>query len=63
MPPLSALQSRIKGSVLGLAVGDTLGYPAGFRTRRQLQEELGPEGITGFIRLRALGRRSSSRQR
>jgi ADP-ribosylglycohydrolase len=44
--------SRIKGSLVGLAVGDALGYPAEFRTRRQLQEELGPEGITGFIRLK-----------
>jgi len=53
MHPLSALRSRIQGSLLGLAVEDTLGYPAGFRIRRrQLQEELGPEGTTGFIRLK-----------
>lgn len=45
-------RSRIKGSLVGLAVGDALGYPAEFRTRRQLQQELGPEGITGFIRLK-----------
>jgi ADP-ribosylglycohydrolase len=48
----SMLRSRIMGSLMGLAVGDALGYPAEFRTRRQLQEELGPEGITGFIRLK-----------
>jgi ADP-ribosylglycohydrolase len=45
-------RSRVQGSLLGLAVGDALGYPAEFRTRRQLQVELGPEGITGFLRLK-----------
>ena len=53
MQARSALRSLIKGSLMGLAVGDALGYPAELRTRRQLQEELGPEGITGFIRLKA----------
>ncbi|WP_224242460.1 ADP-ribosylglycohydrolase family protein [Hyalangium gracile] len=44
--------SRIQGSLVGLAVGDALGYPAEFRTRRQLLAEVGPEGITGFLRLK-----------
>ncbi|WP_093525496.1 ADP-ribosylglycohydrolase family protein [Stigmatella erecta] len=45
-------RSRIQGAIAGLAVGDALGYPAEFRTRSQLQRELGLEGITGFIRLK-----------
>jgi ADP-ribosylglycohydrolase len=44
-------RSQVTGSILGLAVGDALGYPAEFRSRRQLLEEIGPEGITGFLRL------------
>jgi ADP-ribosylglycohydrolase len=44
--------SRIQGSIAGLAVGDALGYPAEFRTRQQLLREVGPEGITGFLRLK-----------
>jgi ADP-ribosylglycohydrolase len=45
-------RSRIKGSIVGLAVGDALGYPAEFRTRSQLQREIGLEGITDFLRLK-----------
>jgi len=45
-------RSQFVGCIVGLAVGDALGYPAEFRTRAQLQRELGPEGITGFLRLK-----------
>jgi len=44
--------SQLIGSVVGLAVGDALGYPAEFRSREQLLREIGPEGITGFIALK-----------
>jgi ADP-ribosylglycohydrolase len=45
-------RSQFLGCIVGLAVGDALGYPAEFRTRAQLLRELGPEGITGFLRLK-----------
>lgn len=40
------------GSIVGLAVGDAMGYPAEFRRRSQLLAEIGPEGITEFIALK-----------
>jgi ADP-ribosylglycohydrolase len=45
-------QSRFVGSIVGLAVGDAIGYPAEFRRRAQLLAEIGPEGITDFIALK-----------
>ncbi|HYH97900.1 ADP-ribosylglycohydrolase family protein [Hyalangium sp.] len=45
-------RSQFIGCIAGLAVGDALGYPAEFRTRVQLLREVGPEGITGFLRLK-----------
>ena len=44
-------ETRFVGSVVGLAVGDAIGYPAEFRKRSQLLDEIGPEGITDFIAL------------
>lgn len=46
-----ASESQIVGSIVGLAVGDAIGYPAEFRTRKQLLAEVGPEGITEFLAL------------
>lgn len=40
---------RARGCIVGLAVGDALGYPHEFRTREQVQREIGPEGITTFL--------------
>jgi ADP-ribosylglycohydrolase len=40
------------GSIVGLAVGDAMGYPAEFRRRAQILREIGPEGITGFLELK-----------
>ena len=40
------------GCIVGLAVGDALGYPAEFRTRRQLLDEVGPDGITDFMAIK-----------
>lgn len=45
-------RSQFLGSIVGLAVGDALGYPAEFRSRAQLLREVGPQGITGFLRLK-----------
>jgi ADP-ribosylglycohydrolase len=44
-------QSRIQGSILGLAIGDALGYPHEFRSVEQVQRELGKEGITDYLLL------------
>lgn len=44
-------ESRCVGCIVGLAVGDALGYPAEFRRRDQLLRDLGPEGITDFVAL------------
>ena len=49
---VSASESQFVGSIVGLAVGDALGYPAEFRRRAQLLAEIGPEGITDFIALK-----------
>ena len=45
-------EAGVVGSIVGLAVGDALGFPAEFRTRRQILSEIGPDGITGFLALR-----------
>ena len=45
-------ESHFVGSVVGLAVGDAIGYPAEFRSRAQLLAEIGPDGITDFIALK-----------
>jgi ADP-ribosylglycohydrolase len=44
--------TQFTGCIVGLAVGDALGYPAEFRSRRRLLEALGPQGITDFLALR-----------
>jgi len=41
--------AQYAGCVVGLAVGDALGYPAEFRSRVQILREIGEKGITGFI--------------
>jgi ADP-ribosylglycohydrolase len=40
---------QIQGCIVGLAVGDALGYPHEFRKVAQVQKEIGPEGITDFL--------------
>lgn len=49
---MSVTESQIVGSIVGLAVGDAIGYRAEFRRRVQLLTEIGPEGITDFIALK-----------
>jgi ADP-ribosylglycohydrolase len=46
-----AYRSQIQGSIVGLAIGDALGYPHEFRAVEQVRREIGPDGITGFLRL------------
>lgn len=48
---IARTEASIRGSIVGLAVGDALGYPAEFRKREQLLAKIGPEGITDFIAL------------
>lgn len=40
-----------EGCLLGLAIGDALGYPAEFRRRAQLLETWGENGLTDFVRI------------
>lgn len=40
---------RFRGCMLGLAIGDALGYPAEFRSRRTIVEAFGPDGLTEFV--------------
>lgn len=43
----NGLQDRIRGSVLGGAVGDALGFPVnGLRSYEKIQQRYGPRGIT-----------------
>ena len=44
-----ARQDAIAGSLVGLAIGDALGFPAEFRTRNQILDAFGPTGLTDFV--------------
>jgi len=46
------IDDKIVGSLLGLAIGDALGYPHEFRTVEQVQREIGPEGLRAFVALK-----------
>lgn len=43
------LEDRFTGCLLGLAIGDALGYPVEFMNRDEITQAYGPEGITGFV--------------
>lgn len=44
---MNTLQDRIRGSMVGGAVGDALGYPVEFfQSFSEIQEKYGPRGIT-----------------
>ena len=45
-------ESQFLGCIVGLAIGDVLGFPAEFRLRSQLLQEIGPQGITDFVALK-----------
>ena len=43
------LEERCTGCMLGLAIGDALGYPAEFMNRDEIARAYGVTGITGFV--------------
>ena len=42
-------EAKYTGCMVGLAVGDALGYPAEFRRREQILRGFGPRGIEDFV--------------
>jgi ADP-ribosylglycohydrolase len=48
---MASRREHIIGSMVGLAVGDALGFPAEFRSRKKIQSAFGPKGITDFVAL------------
>jgi ADP-ribosylglycohydrolase len=50
--PLDVLADRVAGAIVGLAIGDALGYPHEFRSVAQVRREIGPDGVTDFLRLK-----------
>ncbi len=46
------VDDAIAGSIVGLAIGDALGYPQEFRTVAQVRREIGPEGLRAFVALK-----------
>ncbi len=45
---MADLQSAYRGALLGLAVGDAMGYTVDSRTWPQIQEDYGPNGLLGY---------------
>ncbi len=43
------MKEKFEGTILGLAIGDALGYPAEFRTRKQLLANFPPSGLTDMV--------------
>lgn len=41
--------AAIEGCLMGLAIGDALGYPSEFRCRKDILAAFGPQGITDFV--------------
>ncbi len=41
--------ARFRGCLLGLAIGDALGYPVEFLNRSELRKKFGPRGVTDFV--------------
>ena len=47
---MNTLQDRIRGSLIGGAIGDALGYPVEFiKTYKGIQEKYGERGITRLV--------------
>lgn len=42
-------RGQVRGVVLGLAIGDALGFPAEFRTREAIIETFGSQGMTDMV--------------
>lgn len=45
------LGERIEGCILGLAIGDALGFPTEFRRREAIVASFPPDGVTDFVAL------------
>ena len=45
MKSVPSLEDRFQGCVLGLAIGDALGYPTEFLSLPEIQKRYGPNGI------------------
>lgn len=45
---MTNLQSAYRGCLLGLAVGDAMGYTVDSRTLAQIREDYGPNGLLGY---------------
>jgi len=43
------MMKRFMASIVGLAVGDALGYPAEFRTRQKIMDTFPPNGLVDFV--------------
>lgn len=48
---IPSTQSAFRGSILGLAAGDALGFPPEFHSRAQILKSFGPSGIRDLIAL------------
>lgn len=48
-PP--SLQARFEGCILGLAIGDALGWPTEFLSVSEIRRRWGPAGVTEFVTL------------
>ena len=47
---MNTIQDRIRGSLIGGAIGDALGYPVEFiKTYKEIQEKYGEHGITRLV--------------
>ncbi|MFJ7276014.1 ADP-ribosylglycohydrolase family protein [Kitasatospora sp. NPDC098663] len=44
----SGYRDRVRGALLGGAVGDALGWPVEFQQLHQIQQRYGPDGVTGL---------------
>ena len=45
---MNTIQDRIRGSLVGGAIGDALGYPVEFMSRKSILRHFGEKGITRF---------------
>ena len=45
---MTKLQSAYRGCLLGLAVGDAMGYTVDDKTWEQIRENYGPNGLLGY---------------
>ena len=45
---MAVSQSSYRGCLLGLAVGDAMGYTVDNRSWQEIQEDYGPNGLLGY---------------